>query len=195
MEEQNGNKVIKINLMQVSMTLGTYLGLYIILAYAITVLSVKINALSLIAMPLILGIPVIAYILIRRFREANCKPFFPFPVSWMISILTFLFATMLSCMAAYLYLRFIDNGAFAAGLMERMDMIMLASESAAQELTDAAQAEQYNSTMELLKQTVTWFCSLPASGMTKQLVQASLMWGNILSLIIAIITTKRIRLK
>ena len=194
MEEQNGNKVIKINLMQVSMTLGTYLGLYIILAYAITVLSVKFNALSLIAMPLILGIPVIAYILIRRFREANCKPFFPFPVSWMISILTFLFATMLSCMAAYLYLRFIDNGAFAAGLMERMDMIMLASESAAQELTDAAQAEQYNSTMELLKQTVTWFCSLPASGMTKQLVQASLMWGNILSLIIAIIKAKSIKI-
>ena len=195
MEEQNGNKVIKINLMQVSMTLGTYLGLYIILAYAITVLSVKFNALSMLAMPLILGIPVIAYLLIRHFRETNCKPFFPFPVSWMISILTFLFATMLSCMAAYLYLRFIDNGAFAAGMMERMDSIMLASESAAQELTDAAQAEQYNSAMELFRQTVTWFCSLPASGMTKQLVQTSLMWGNILSLIIAIITAKRIRLK
>jgi len=195
MEEQNGNKVIKINLMQVSMTLGTYLGLYIILAYAITVLSVKFNALSMLAMPLILGIPVIAYLLIRHFRETNCKPFFPFPVSWMISILTFLFATMLSCMAAYLYLRFIDNGAFAAGMMERMDMIMTASGTAAQELTDPAQAEQYNSAMELFRQTVTWFCSLPASGMTKQLVQTSLMWGNILSLIIAIITAKRIRLK
>lgn len=195
MEEQNENRVIKINLLQVSMTLGTYLGLYIILVYAITVLSVKFNALSLLAMPLMLGIPVIAYLLIRHFREKNCKPFFPFPVSWMISILTFLFATMLSCMAAYLYLRFIDNGAFAAGMMERMDMIMLSSDSAAQVFTDPAQAEQYNSTMELLKQTVAWFCSLPASGMTKQLVQTSLMWGNILSLIIAIITAKRIRLK
>ena len=79
--------------------------------------------------------------------------------------------------------------------MERMDMIMLASGSAAQELADPVQAEQYNSTMELFKQTITWFCSLPASGMTKQLVQTSLMWGNILSLVIAIITTKRIRLK
>lgn len=195
MEEQNGNKVIRINLMQVSMTLGTYLGLYIILAYAFTLLSVKFSALSVVAMILMLGIPVIAFFLIKRFRDANCKPFFPFPVSWMISILTFLFATMLSCMAAYLYLRFIDNGAFAAGLMERMDMIMLASGSAAQELADPVQAEQYNSTMELFKQTITWFCSLPASGMTKQLVQTSLMWGNILSLVIAIITTKRIRLK
>ena len=195
MEEQNGNKVIRINLMQVSMTLGTYLGLYIILVYAFTLLSVKFSALSVVAMILMLGIPVIAFFLIKRFRDTNCKPFFPFPVSWMISILTFLFATMLSCMAAYLYLRFIDNGAFAAGLMERMDMIMLASGSAAQELADPVQAEQYNSTMELFKQTITRFCSLPASGMTKQLVQTSLMWGNILSLVIAIITTKRIRLK
>ena len=195
MDQQNEPKIIRINILQTSMTLGTYLGAYIILAYLVTLLTVKYPALSLLAVPLFIGIPVVAFFLIRRFRDSTQVPFFPFPVSWMLSILTFLFATVLSCMAAYLYLRFIDNGAFAAGLMERMDMIMLASGSAAQEFTDPAQAEQYNSTMELLKQTITWFCSLPASGMTKQLVQTSLMWGNILSLVIAIITTKRIRLK
>lgn len=195
MEEQNENKVIKINLLQVSMTLGTYLGLYIILVYALTALSVKVAALSIITMPLVLGIPVIAFILVKRFRDENCKPFFPFPISWMITILTFLFATMLSCMVAYLYLRFIDKGAFAAGLMERLDMIMTSAASVTQTLTDPTQVEQYNSTMELLRQTVTWFCSLPASGITKQLAQTSLMWGNILSLIIALLTAKRIRQK
>ena len=194
MEEQRENKVIKINLMQVSMTLGTYLGLYITLVYAIAALSVKYMALSLIAISLMLGIPVIAFFLIKRFRDTNCKPFFPFPVSWILSILTFLFATMLSCMAAYLYLRFIDNGALAAGIMDRLNAYMLATESVTQGMTDTDQIERYNATMELFKQTVTWFCSLPASGMTKQLVQSSLMWGNILSLIIAIITAKRIRL-
>ena len=195
MEEQNENNIIRINLFQVSMTLGTYLGLYIILVYALTALSVKIAAFSVIAMPLMLGIPVIAFILVKRFRDANCKPFFPFPISWMITILTFLFATMLSCMVAYLYLRFIDKGAFAAGLMERLDMILASAASVTQTLTDPAQVEQYNSTMELLRQTVTWFCSLPASGITKQLAQTSLMWGNILSLIIALLTAKRIRQK
>ena len=195
MEEQNENNIIRINLFQVSMTLGTYLGLYIILVYALTALSVKIAAFSVIAMPLMLGIPVIAFILVKRFRDANCKPFFPFPISWMITILTFLFATMLSCMVAYLYLRFIDKGAFAAGLMERLDMILASAASVTQTFTDPAQVEQYNSTMELLRQTVTWFCSLPASGITKQLAQTSLMWGNILSLIIALLTAKRIRQK
>ena len=195
MEDNNKNEIIKINLMQVSMTLGTYLGLYIILVYVFTVLSIKHMGLSLIAMPLMIGIPVIAYFLIKRFRDTNCKPFFPFPVSWMLCILTFLFATMLSCMAAYLYLRFIDNGAFASGIMERMNSYLLATDSVTQTMTDPAQIEQYNATMDMFKQTITWFCSLTASGMTKQLVQSSLMWGNILSLIIAIITTKRIRLQ
>ncbi|MBO4268908.1 MAG: DUF4199 domain-containing protein [Bacteroidaceae bacterium] len=194
MEEQEEKKNIKINLLQVSMTLGTYLGLYIILAYAMTALTVKYPALSLIAMPVVIGIPVVAYFLIRRFRDSNRLPFFPFPVSWMISILTFLFATVLSCMVTYIYLRYIDHGAFASGLMARMELMIQTSQSAISGMTDPAQIEQYNSTLELMRQTITWFCSLPASGVTRQLIQASLLWGNILSLIIGLITAKRIRL-
>ena len=195
MEEPDVNRVIKINLMQVSMTLGTYLGLYIILVYVFTALAIKYMAVSMIAMPLMLGIPVVAYFLIKRFRDTNSMPFFPFPVSWMITILTFLFATILSCTAAYLYLRFIDNGALSAIVMQRLDAYIQASETVTQTMTDPTRIEQYNLSMQQFKQYFTWLCSLPASGMTKQLVQTSLLWGNILSLIIAIITAKRIRLK
>ena len=176
------------------MTLGTYLGAYITLVYALMALSIKYAAISLITIPLTLGIPVIAFFLIKRFRDTNCKPFFPFPVSWMISILTFLFATMLSCMAAYLYLRFLDNGAFAAGIMERMNELLLAQESLTSTMSDPAQIQEYNATMDLFKQTITWFCSLSPSAVTKYIIQSSLMWGNILSLIIAIITAKRIKI-
>ena len=182
-------------MLQVSMTLGTYLGIYIILVYAITALTVKFSALSLIALPLMLGIPVVAFFLVKRFRDQSNIPYFPFPVSWMITLLTFLFATVLSCMAVYLYLRFIDHGAFSAGLMAWMEVMMQSSEDVIGNMTDPAQVEQYNKMMELLRQSVTWFCSLPASGVAKQLIQTSLLWGNILSLIIALITAKRIRLR
>ncbi|MBO7588476.1 MAG: DUF4199 domain-containing protein [Bacteroidaceae bacterium] len=195
MEEQEEKKIIKINLLQVSMTLGTYLGLYMILAYAMTALTVRFPALSLIALPVVIGIPVVAYFLIRRFRDSNSLPFFPFPVSWIISILTFLFATVLSCMVTYLYLRYFDHGAFSSGLMARMEVMMQTYQAAVSGMTDPAQIEQYNSTLELMRQSITWFCSLPASGVTKQLIQTSLLWGNILSLIIALITAKKIRLK
>lgn len=193
MEEQEEQKIIRINILQTSMTLGTYLGAYIILAYLASVLTVKYAAISLLAVPLLFGIPVVAYFLIRRFRDSTKAPFFPFPVSWMLSILTFLFATVLSCMVAYLYLRYIDNGALAAGLTARMDMMLQSSQAMTATMTDPAQIEQYNKTMELMQQTITWFCSLPASAMTKQLIQSSLMWGNIISLIIGLITAKRIK--
>ena len=194
MEEKENRQIIKINLMQVSMKLGTYLGLYIALAYAITVLTVKYPAISLIAFPVILGIPVMAYILIRRFRDSNNFPFFPFPVSWMVSILTFLFATVLSCMIAFLYLKFVDNGGFASSLMERMEFMIASSQNVTSNMTNPGQIEEYNSSLELLRQATEWFCSLSASGMTKQLIQTSLLWGNILSLIIGAITSKRIRI-
>ena len=195
MEEQEGYKIVRINILQTSMTLGTYLGAYIILAYLAMVLTVKYAAISLLAVPLMIGIPVVAYFLIRRFRDSIKAPFFPFPVSWILSILTFLFATVLSCMVAYLYLRFIDHGALAAGLTARMDMMLQSSEAMTAAMTDPVQIEQYNKTMELMQQTIAWFCSLPASAMTKQLIQSSLMWGNIISLIIGLLTAKRIKIQ
>ena len=65
MEEQNEPKIIRINILQTSMTLGTYLGAYIILAYLVTLLTIKYPAMTLLALPLFLGIPVVAFILVR----------------------------------------------------------------------------------------------------------------------------------
>lgn len=195
MDQQNEPKIIRINILQTSMTLGTYLGAYIILAYIATLLTVKFTVLSLVSLPLLLGIPVVAFFLIRRFRDSTQAPFFPFPVSWMLSILTFLFATALSCMAAYMYLRFLDNGALAAGLTARMDVIMQSSQEVTAAMTDPAQVEQYNKTVELMQQTIAWYSSLPASAMTRQLIMSSLMWGNIISLAIGLLTAKRIKLQ
>ena len=193
MEEQQDNRIIRINILQASMTLGTYLGAYIILVYLAMLLTVKYAVFTLITLPLFLGIPVVAWFLIRRFRDQTKTPIFPFPVSWIISILTFLFATVLSCMVAYLYLRFIDHGAFASALMARMEIMMQTGREVAATMTDPTQAEQYNKTMEFMQQSITWLCSLSASAFTKQLIQTSLMWGNIISLIIGLITTKRIK--
>ena len=195
MEEQEGNNIIRINILQTSMTLGTYLGAYIIMVYFALLLTIRYSILSLLSLPMMVGIPIVAFFLIRRFRDSTQVPFFPFPVSWMLSILTFLFATVLSCMVAYLYLRFLDHGALAASLTALMDSMKQSSEVFTATITDPAQIEQYNKTMELMQQTIAWYSSLPASAMTKQLIQSSLMWGNIISLIIGLLTAKRIKLQ
>ena len=194
MEQENGNRVIRINLLQVSMTLGTYLGIYIVLAYAFIALTVNHTMLSLVAFPLLLGIPVVAYMLVKRFRDQSQAPFFPFPISWIITILTFVFATALSCMAVYLYLRFVDKGAIASNIMSVLDAYTKSSQTSISAMTDPVQVEQYTKALEMMRQNITMVCSLTPSGFTKQLISSSLMWGNIISIIIALITAKRIRI-
>ena len=124
MDERKENKIIRINVLQVAMNVGTALGVYLIVFYLLLALAVKHAGLTLLALPMMLGIPVFAWYLIRRYRDSTNIPFFPFPVSWMLSILTFLFATALSCMAAYLYLRFLDHGELAQALMENREIVM-----------------------------------------------------------------------
>ena len=194
MEQENGNRVIRINLLQVSMTLGTYLGIYIVLAYAFIALTVNHTMLSLVAFPLLLGIPVVAYMLVKRFRDQSQAPFFPFPISWIITILTFVFATALSCMAVYLYLRFVDKGAIASNIMSVLDAYTKSTQASISAMTDPVQVEQYTKALEMMRQNITMVCSLTPSGFTKQLISSSLMWGNIISIIIALITAKRIRI-
>lgn len=193
--QEGENKTTRINLMQTSMTLGTYLGIYVIVLYAVFALSLKFSALSILSLPLMIGVPFVAYFLQKRFRDRNSPEVFPFPVSWMIAILMFLFSTILSCMAAYLYLRFIDHGQIVAGMKNMMDAFTMSASQTTAGMTDPAQIEAFNTQMETIGKYVNWMCGLPASGLTKILVQASLTWGNILSLIIGIITTKRIKFK
>ena len=192
---EGDKKIIRINLMQASMTLGTYLGIYVIVLYAVFALSLRFSALSVLSLPLMIGVPFVAYFLLKRFRDRNSPEAFPFPVSWMIAILMFLFSTILSCMAAYMYLRFIDHGQIAAGLKSMMDAISLSASQTTAGMTDATQIEAFNTQMETIGKYVDWMCGLPASGLTKILVQASLTWCNILSLIIGLLTTKRIKFK
>ncbi|MBQ9385488.1 MAG: DUF4199 domain-containing protein [Bacteroidaceae bacterium] len=194
MEEENGNRIIRINLLQVSMTLGTYLGVYLILAYAFIALTVKHTVMSLVALPLMLGIPVVAYLLVKRFRDQSQAPYFPFPISWIISILTFVFATALSCMVVYLYLRYVDKGTIATNMMSVLDAYTRSTQASISAMTDPEEIAQYTKALEMMRQNITMVCSLTPSGFTKQLISSSLMWGNILSVIIALITAKRIRI-
>lgn len=195
MEEPEGKTVVRINILQTSMTLGTYLGAYKVLVYLTLALTiVHSTALSLLSIPLMLGVPVMAFFLIYRFRNSTKSPFFPFPVSWMLSILMFLFATVLSCVIAYLYLQYIDNGALASGIMKVTEETVSTLSSMSGTLTDPSQAEMYRNNIELFRQAADQFCSLSALGVAKQLIQTSLMWGIIFALIIGLITAKRLRI-
>ena len=189
------NNIIQINVMQTSMTLGMKLGLYITLVYAIFVLSIYWQPLSILSLPLAIGIPFVAYFLLKRFRDANSPDFFPFPVSWMLSILTFLFAGMISCMAVFLFLKFAKPASLDGMLLAQIETLTQAMQQSAGTVTDSVQVEAMNTQIDTIVKTMEWMCGLSASAFTKLLIEASLTWGNIFSLIIGLLVSKRIRIK
>lgn len=204
MEEQD-KKIVRINVFQTSMALGGKLGLYMIVTYLIMGLSIILPSLSaskfstgmagvmsFLSLPLFIGTAFIAYFLIRHFRDRNSPEVFPFPIAWMLTLLMFLFATVFSSMAAFAYFKFIDHGVFGQAMMARLDealAVMNAAQSA------ASQTEMFGTQMDTLMDTARWMFSQSASGLTKMIAQSSLTIGNILSILIAILVTKRIKLK
>ena len=175
-------EIIRINIMQTSMNLGTKLGLCMIGTYILFLAMLKAPLFALLTGPAFLGIPVAAFFLILTFRNRNCRQFFPFPVAWMISIMTFLFATVLSCMAAYLYLRFIDSGSVQAAMSSMFSQAIETMGSVEGVQPEMIQAqEQYSQ----------WFAGMTPLTLTRQLAESQLLWGNILSLVIGIATARR----
>lgn len=197
-EQEKSDKqptLIRINVFQSSMTLGSKLGAYMILTYAILFLSLYFDFMSLLALPAMVGIPFVAYFLLKKFRDSESPEFYPFPVSWMMSILTFLFAGVLSCMAVFVFLKFFKPAGLEQVMLSHIDQFTAVMQQAATGQTDQSRIDAMNGQIDSMVKTLKWICSLSASAFTKMLVQSSLTWGNIFSLIIGIIVAKRIKFK
>ena len=170
-----------ISILDATMKLGLGLGLYQIVKMVMFLLGMKATAAGMLFIVMALGVPFFAARLIRRFRDRECMGFLPFSVSWIITILTFLFATVLSSLAVYLYLRFIDNGAFSDAMVSGIDSYRQGLETA-----DAGNAAGMAGQFDALKEL---FSTMTPTEMTKQFVGMSLFWGNLLSVVIALFTT------
>lgn len=208
--EEPQKKIVRINVFQTSMSLGGRLGLYMIVTYAVMGLSVILpslsaskfangasSILSLMSFPLLIGGIFVAYYQMKRFRDANSPDIFPFAIAWMLTLFMYLFATVLSSMAAFAYFKFIDNGIFGQSMIARLEeatAVITAAQNTAEQAS-ATGTELLGTQVETLMDTARWAFSQSASGITKMIAQSSLTTGNILSIIIAILVTKRIKLK
>ena len=185
-DKQTGMQVGKerIDVLQTAMKLGLWLGLYQIVKLVLFPLALKFSILTPVFLVAALGVPFFAHRLVKRYRDSNGIDFFPFVTSWLITLLTFLFATMLAGIAVYIYLNYIDKGGLsdliAAQMQEAGNTMMEAGGNSA----DTVNAVQ---SMNALVQALTAMTPLEQ---TKQIIASMLSWGNIFALIIAIITAR-----
>lgn len=171
---------IKISVSQAAMKNGLMLGAYTILAYGVFVLSIHVPFLNILALLLFLGIPVAAYIIQKRFRNMNCPEFFPFSISWMLSLLTFLFKSVIGALAAYVYMRYLDHGALAQAVSDSFEAIVPIYTDSGVNADD----------LDTLGAIIESFKYITPGTFARQLFETTLFWGNMLSIAIAALTAK-----
>lgn len=171
---------IKISVSQSAMKHGLILGAYTILTYGVFVLSIHIPVMNILALLLFLGIPVVAYIIQKLFRERNCPEFFPFSISWMLALLTFLFKSVIGALAAYVYMRYLDHGALANALITSFETIKPAYAESGINTDD----------LETLGSVIESFQYITPGTFARQIFETTLFWGNLLSIVIAALTAK-----
>jgi len=201
-QDRNPKRIlVNISIMDAAKYIGMYLGLYMLLVMALFVYSLKNQGGSLLLIPAMLGLPVLFWYLVKNYRDRNSSIFFPFSVAWLISLLSFLMASVILSVMAYLYLRYLDHGNLMEALsaqVEAMKVMMTQAAEAAQaaatgtDATDTAAAtaqtiENIDAMMENLK-------AMNMKQLAIQLFNSNLMWGNILSIVVAVITARN-RLK
>lgn len=165
--------------LKTAMEYGSYLGLFFIAKLVVSVLSSKLVFLGIIALAMTILVPVILYKLVLRFSSTLPRENLRFSSLWSFGAMTFIFASVLSGLAYYLFFQYIDPG-FIQEQVNALQTIMNSLDSSKTGL-QAAEVEKAFEQM-----------GTPSPiQMAVQMIWANIFIGALLSLIIAPIVLNR----
>lgn len=99
MEKNNTQKGI----VQFAMEAGAYMGLYFVVKFIFAVLSLNYPFCNVVSTIMLLFVPLVVFFMMRRFSNQNEGGSY-FSQLWMMGILLFFFASLISGLAQYIYL-------------------------------------------------------------------------------------------
>lgn len=91
-----------------AMEYGLILGAYFILKFAVTVMSSKIMAFSILSWTLLVGIPFVLFWMLRKYRDGQNNGVLEFSRAWSLGMLLIFFASLPEALAQYAYFDFIN---------------------------------------------------------------------------------------
>ena len=97
-------------LQEYAMRFGTYMGLFWIFKFIFLPIGFSIPLLQLLFILMTLFVPVLGYIYARRYRNQHHEGYLSFTQAFSFCFLMYLFASILTALAHYVYFRFIDQG-------------------------------------------------------------------------------------
>jgi phosphoglycerol transferase MdoB-like AlkP superfamily enzyme len=161
-----------------AMLFGTYLGIYWILKFPLFPLGLRYPIFMLVFIALTLAVPFVAYYYARIFREKVCGGDIRFINAWLFLLLVYLFASILTAVAHYVYFRYVDNG-----------FILNTYSSLINNIKDNPIFPK--GYLDQAKLMIEQTRSLTPIKITLQLISQNIFYGNLLALITAFFVMKR----
>ena len=157
---------------------GFLLGIYISVLYIGMLLSSKAPVLNFVVLAMMLAVPVIVYILLRRDRTApGGMP--TLGALWIDGLITFLCGGLIGSLVMFVYLRWIEPDFIVSNLEQTIGILRDAPDPSGRELADEMQAaidSGLSVSPILFAMTMLWFVGVS---------------GSLLSLIVSAIVINR----
>lgn len=162
-----------------AMRFGTVMGIYWIFKFIFLPMGFKIPFLHLLFVLLTLLVPVLGYIYARKYRMKYCNNEISFLRAFSFTLLMYMFASLLTAVAHYVYFRFFDQGFIIETYRTQLESIQSAG---IQGLSDS---------IEPLMQTIDTIAALTPIQLTAQLISQNIFYGTILALFTALLVMRQ----
>lgn len=170
----------KVNLQEGAMRYGTKMGLLWAFKFILFPLGFRIPFLQLIFIVLTLGVPILGYVFVKKFRDRQCGGEISFARALLFTTFMFMYASLFVAVIHYIYYQYLDNGFIFNACKEILEQIkadatpeMLASLNPA--------IEQFNSAVEFIT---------PLQ-MTFEMMSQNIMFGMLMAIPIALLVMRK----
>lgn len=162
---------------QMSMLYGTYMGIFWIAKFVLFPMALVAPLCGFLFMVFTCAVPVIAYFMTRHFRDRYCAGELSFFSGLVFCFQIFLYASVLTAMAHFIYFKFIDHHFIYDNMTALIDVYK----------NEAALKSQ----VENIKHALNVFNALSPIELAMQLLSQNVFYGIILSMPIALLTMRR----
>lgn len=168
-----GRENMFVSMSRSAMEYGVYLGVFFIVRFVITTLSVYVPMLSIISLIMTVAIPFLLYKFMMMYADRHYGAL-SFIQYWMFGLLLFFFASLISGVINYAYYEYINPD-----FLNSQISMLLGQLNSVESLKNSAMARLFEEALENGTPT--------AIQMTVQTIWSTVFWGSLLSAIIGAI--------
>ena len=167
-----------ITLQEYAMRFGTYMGIFWIIKFIFLPAGFTVPILQLLFLMLTCFVPVLGIIYARRYRQLYCGGYMTFGKAFAFTVSMYLFASLLTAAAHYIYFRFIDEGYLVNTYIDRLEML------------EASGTEEMKTYISQLADMLGVVSSLSPLEITFQLLSQNFFYGLLMALPTALFAMK-----